>query len=298
VGIRLAASTLSDNIAAVCRLLEPLYKSLRREALANRYLQADETSLRVQDGEKPGCCHLGYLWAYHALASKLVLFDDQRGRGQEGPAKLLADFQGVLQTDGYAVYGVLFDKNDRVTLAACMAHARRKFDEAASYDPTRARYAVAQIANLYALEQEIRDVAGMEERAICQLRLKVAAPLLEELKEWMDSESNKVLPNSPIGKAITYTLKLWDRLTVYLYHGELQIDNNLIGNCIRPIALGRKNFLFAGSHAAAQNTAMLYSFLGSCLRNNVPPQLWLADVLAKLNDPGYEGKFIDLLPNR
>jgi hypothetical protein len=85
---------------------------------------------------------------------------------------------------------------------------------------------------------------------------------------------------------------------VYLYHGELQIDNNLIENCIRPIALGRKNFLFAGSHAAAQNTAMLYSFLGSCQRNNVPPQLWLADVLAKLNDPGYEGKFIDLLPNR
>ena len=298
VGIRLAASTLSDNIAAVCRLLEPLYNSLRREVLANRYIQADETSLRVQDREKAGACHLGYLWAYHAPASKLALFDYQKGRGQEGPAKLLADFKGVLQTDGYAVYGALFAKSEHVTLAACMAHARRKFDEAASYDLARAKYAVAQIAKLYALEQEIRDAGQVDERTICQLRLKVAAPILEELKEWMDLESSKVLPNSPIGKAISYTLKLWDRLTVYLYHGDLQIDNNLIENCIRPIALGRKNFLFAGSHVAAQNTAMLYSFLGSCHRNNVPPQLWLANVLAKINDPTYEGKFSDLLPNR
>lgn len=298
VGIRLAASTLSDNIAAVCKLLEPLYNSLRREVLANRYLQADETSLRVQDGEKPGACHLGYLWAYHAQASKLVLFDYQRGRGQEGPAKLLADFKGVLQTDGYAVYGSLFEKSDRVTLAACMAHARRKFDEAFKYDPFRAKYAVAQIAKLYALEQEMRDAEGMDERTVCQLRLKVAAPILEELKVWLDTESSRVLPNSSIGKAISYTLKLWDRLTVYLYHGQLQIDNNLIENCIRPIALGRKNYLFSGSHAAAQNTAMLYSFLGSCQRNNIPPQLWLSDVLEKLNDPDYEGKFSDLLPNR
>ena len=179
-----------------------------------------------------------------------------------------------------------------------MAHARRKFDEAFKYDSTRAKYVVAQIAKLYELEQEIRDAGGMDERAICQLRLKVAAPILEQLKAWLDTESSKVLPNSPIGKAISYTLKLWDRLTVYLYHGELQIDNNLIENCIRPIALGRKNYLFSGSHAAAQNTAMLYSFLGSCQRNNLPPQLWLSDVLTKLNDPNYEGKFSDLLPNR
>lgn len=252
----------------------------------------------MQDGEKPGACHMGYLWAYHAPASKLVLFDYQTGRGQEGPAKLLADFQGLLQTDGYVVYGSLFAKSERVTLAACMAHVRRKFDEAASCDSTRAKYAVAQIAKLYALEQEIRDAGGMEERAICQLRLEVAAPILDEFKDWMETEYGKILPNSPVGKAIAYTLKLWERLTVYLYHGDLQIDNNLIENCIRPIALGRKNYLFCGSHAAAQNTAMLYSFLGSCHRNNVLPQLWLADVLAKLNDPDYEGKFSDLLPNR
>uniref|UniRef100_UPI0036F3D6B0 IS66 family transposase n=1 Tax=Xanthocytophaga flava TaxID=3048013 RepID=UPI0036F3D6B0 len=107
-----------------------------------------------------------------------------------------------------------------------------------------------------------------------------------------------MLPNSPIGKAITYSLKLWDKLTVYLYHGQLQIDNNLIENCIRPIALGRKNHLFAGSYSAAQNAAMLYSFLGSCQRNNLNRHEWLSDILAKFNSSDYEGKFSDLLSNR
>jgi transposase len=238
------------------------------------------------------------LWAYHAPASKLVLFDYQPGRGQEGPSKLLADFRGVLQTDGYVVYSSLFDKSERVTLAACMAHVRRKFDEVVYYDAARASYAVTQIARLYAIEQQIRDIPDLNEPAICQKRLLEANPILEQLRTWLDTEYGKVLPSSPIGKAIAYALNLWDRLTVYLYHGSLQIDNNLIENTIRPIALGRKNFLFAGSHAAAQQTAMLYSFLGSCQRNQVQPHQWLSDVLAKLNDFEYEGKFSDLLPNR
>jgi transposase len=302
-GVQLAASTVSDNIASVCRLLEPLYSSLKREVLANAYLQADETSFRVQDGQKKGACHLGYQWAYHAPASKLrgrpaVLFDYQPGRGQEGPGKLLANFKGVLQTDGYVVYSSLFEKSERVTLAACMAHVRRKFDEAVYYDARRATYAVTQIARLYAIEQQIRDTSELDEPAICQKRHLEANPVLEELKAWLDTEYDNVLPSSPIGKAIAYALNLWERLTVYLYHGALQIDNNLIENSIRPIALGRKNFLFAGSHAAAQNAAMLYSFLGSCQRNNVPSQLWLSDVLTKLNDSEYEGRFSDLLPNR
>jgi transposase len=297
-GIRLAASTVCDNIAFVSKQLEPLYASLRREVVANHYVQADETPIRVQDQEKKGACHLGYYWAYHAPVSRLVLFDYQQGRGQQGPAQLLAHFQGVLQTDGYAVYGSLFDKSNTVTLAGCMAHVRRKFDEAVAYDAPRAQYAVAEIAKLYAIEQHLRDKPDLDEPAICQRRLLEAGPILETLKNWMQQAYGQVLPSSPIGKALAYALKLWNRLTVYLYHGALQIDNNLIENTIRPIALGRKNYLFSGSHAAAQQAAMLYSFLGSCQRNNIEPHQWLSDVLAKLNDPQYEGKFSDLLPNR
>lgn len=297
-GIHLAASTLSDNIAAVCKQLEPLYNSLKREVLANKYIQADESPIKVQDSEKKGACHQGYFWAYHAPLSKLVLFEYQRGRGQEGPAELLADFRGVLQTDGYGVYSSLFAASPSVTLAACMAHVRRKFDEAVGDDAVRAKYAVEQIGKLYAIEGQIRDNPALEEPDICQKRVLEAGPILAELKSWLEGEVGKVLPDSPIGKAIAYALKLWDRLMVYLYQGQLQIDNNLVENTIRPIALGRKNYLFAGSHAAAQHSAIIYSLLGSCQLNGVNPQQWLEDVLSKLNDPDYEGKFSDLLPNR
>ncbi len=167
LGIHLAASTVSDAIAAVCRLLEPLYNSLKREVLANKYLQADETTIRVQDGEKQGACHLGYFWAYHAPVAKLVLFDYQKSRGQEGPAKILADFGGVLQTDGYGLYSSLFDKNPNITLAGCMAHVRRKFDEAVRDDAVRGKYVVDEIAKLYGIEKQIRESPHLTELEIC-----------------------------------------------------------------------------------------------------------------------------------
>jgi hypothetical protein len=297
-GIHFAASTLSDNVAAVSRLLEPLYNCLKREVLKNLYLQADETGIRVLDSEKKGACHSGFLWTYYAPASKLVLFDYQKGRGQEGPKEILKHFEGVLQTDGYQVYGKLFENSTTVTLAACMAHVRRKFDEAVSYNAKRAKHVVAEIAKLYAIEKAIRDNPDLKEGDITQKRILEAAPILNRLQHYLEGEQSKVLPESPIGKAITYALKLWDRLTVYLYHGQLRIDNNLIENTIRPIALGRKNYLFAGSHAAAKNAAIIYSLLGSCQLNGVNPQEWLEDVLYKLNNSNYEGKFSDLLPNR
>jgi hypothetical protein len=129
-----------------------------------------------------------------------------------------------------------------------------------SYDAVRAKHVVAEIAKLYEVEKKIRENSQLTELEICQLRLLEASPVLDKLKSYLLKEYGNVLPSSPIGKAITYTLKLWDKLTVYLLHGQLQIDNNWIENMIRPIAIGRKNYLFCGSHAAAQNAAMLYSF--------------------------------------
>jgi len=298
LGVHLAASTVSDAIAAVCRLLEPLYNSLKREVLANKYIQADETGIKVQDRDKPGACHSGFFWAYHAPVAGLVLFDYQKGHNAEAAATILTGFQGVLQTDGLAVYHTLFKDNPNVTLAACMAHVRRKFDEAVGYDAVRAKHVVGEIAKLYEVEKKIRENPQLTELEICQLRLLEASPVLDKLKSYLVEEYGNVLPSSPIGKAIAYTLKLWDKLTVYLYHGQLLIDNNGVENVIRPIALRRKNFLFAGSHSAAQNAAMLHSFLGSCQHNNLNPHEWLSDVLTKLNSTDYEGKFSDLLPNR
>lgn len=303
-GINIPPSTLTDNTAAACQVLKPVYNALRREVLANLYLQADETTIKVLQSEKKGACHLGYYWAYHAPVDGLVLFDYQPGRGQDGPKKLLQDFTGVLQSDGYAVYQALFKNSDKVNQLYCMAHIRRKFDEAVVYDQERASYAVEQIARLYTIEKDIRAAAAAEaltplsESQIVEIRRNQASPILHEIKQWMVEEYPKVLPNSPIGKAFSYALPLWDNMCYYTLHGHLQIDNNALENAIRPIALGRKNYLFAGTHQTAQNAAMVYSLFATCKKHEVNPQQWLIDVLQKLNDPEYEGKFSDLLPHR
>lgn len=303
-GIKIPASTLTDNTAAACQILKPIYNALRREILANLYLQADETGIKVLESEKKNACHLGYYWAYHAPVDGLVLFDYQPGRGQDGPKKLLKDFTGVLQTDAYPVYQAIFKNNENVTQLYCMSHIRRKFDEAVSYDQTRATYAVEQIARLYKIEKDIREAAAAEansaltENQIVEIRREHASPILHQIKQWMLEEYPKVLPSSPIGKAFSYALPLWDNMFYYTLHGHLQIDNNAIENAIRPIALGRKNYMFAGTHQTAQNAAMIYSLFATCKKHEVNPQHWLLDILCKLNDADYEGKFSDLLPHR
>lgn len=298
-GICIAPSTLNDNTAAACGVLKPLYHALKRELLANLYLQADETTIKVLESEKKGAPHLGYYWVYHAPVDGLVVFDYQQGRGQAGPKEMLKDFTGVLQSDGYGVYGALLKNNDKVNQLYCMAHIRRKFDEAVNYDKDRASYAVEKIGELYGLEKHIREATpALSEEEIVRLRRKQALPILDEIKEWMLAEYPKVLPQSPIGKAIAYALPLWDKMYGYSLHGHLLIDNNGIENAIRPIALGRKNYLFAGTHHTAQNAAMVYSLFATCKKHQVNPGQWLIDVLRKLNDPDYDGKFSDLLPHR
>jgi transposase len=298
-GMKIPPSTLIDNTAAGCQALKPVYNALKREVLANLYLQGDETTIKVLQSEKKGACHLGYYWAYHAPADGLVFFDYQQGRSQEGPSKLLRDFKGVFQSDGYKVYQALFKNNEKVNQLYCMAHIRRKFDEAVYYDKERAAHAVGQINFLYDIEREIREASPqLSETDIVKIRLEKAAPIMRELKNWMLAEYPKVLPSSPIGKAMAYALPLWDNMHYYTLHGHLQIDNNAIENAIRPIALGRKNYLFAGTHESAQNAAMVYSLFATCKKHDVNPQEWLTDVLLKLNDINYDGKFSDLLPHR
>lgn len=300
IGVKIPPSTLTDNTNAACKALEPLYHALRREALANLYLQVDETTLRVlENNGKKGSSHQGFLWTYHAPVDGLVFFDYQKGRDKTGPEKILKDFRGVVQTDAYTVYQSLLEKNEAIQHYYCMAHIRRKFDEAVKYDKDRASWAVGTIAQLYKIEKEIREAeVPLTEGQIVEKRMREALPVLTQLKEWMQQEYPRVLPGSPIGKAMAYALPLMDSMKFYTLHGELQIDNNLIENAIRPVALGRKNYLFAGTHDTAQNAAMIYSLFATCKKHEVNPQEWLLDVLRKMNDPNYEGKFSDLLPHR
>jgi transposase len=294
-GMKLPTSTLTDWIGATCSLLEPLYQVHRQQVLDSHYLQADETPIRVQDKDKKGSTHRGYHWVYHAPQQRLVLFDYREGRGREGPAECLHDFKGYLQTDGYAVYDD-FGNKAGVTLLHCMAHARRKFDEAKGNDLNRAEYVLTEMQKLYALERRAKE-ASLSSQEVLDLRREEAVPVLHQLKEWMIENYKNVLPQSAIGQALYYSLQRWDKLSIYTTDASLQIDNNLVENAIRPVAIGRKNYLFAGSHAGARRAAMLYSFLGTCKINDINPFEWLRQTLGRIPDHPVN-QLHQLLPNK
>lgn len=292
-GIKLSSSTLTDWISGTCTLLEPLYEALKKKALSADYLQVDETPIKVLDKDKKGTTHRGYHWVYHAPIERLVLFDYREGRGREGPNEILKNFTGHLQTDGYAVYED-FDRKPNVTLLHCMAHARRKFDEAKDNDLARASHALTEFQKLYTLERQARTEALSTDQRYA-LRQEKSVALLNDFKIWMLENYKAVLPKSTIGQALHYSLERFDKLMLYTTDGKLEIDNNLVENAIRPVAIGRKNYLFAGSHNGARRAAMLYSFLGTCKINEVNVFHWLRSTLEKI--PHHPiNKISELLP--
>ncbi len=246
------------------------------------------------DKDKKGSSHRGYYWVYHAVEENLVIFDYREGRTREGPEEILKNFKGYLQTDCYGAYDA-FDKKQDITLIHCMAHARRKFEQALENNKERAEYALKEIQKLYAVERECREASlGYQERKA--ERQEKSLPVLASLEKWMKEEYVKVTPGSSIGKAIFYSLSRWKKFSLYAENGMLEIDNNLVENAIRPVAIGRKNYLFAGSHQAAQRAAMMYSLLACCKKNNVNPHEWLEDILKRISDHPIN-RIEDLLPN-
>lgn len=294
LGIELAESTINDWFHSGCDLAKPLYDCLKSQVLGGNYLMADETPIAVLTEDKPGSTHKGYFWVYYDPVHKSVFFDYQKGRGREGPTELLKDYKGALQADGYAGYAA-FNDNPDISLLACMAHARRKFDEAQKNDPIRAEQALTLIQKLYDTERKARESElNYEQRN--ELREVEAKPVMAELYQWLiNNKPPQTLPQSAIGKAIEYTLNQWPRLLRYLENGQYEIDNNLIENSIRPVALGRKNYMFAGSHEAAQRAAMIYSFFATCKINNIEPSEWMTKMFTKIPDHSIQ-RLVELLP--
>jgi len=278
--IKIAASTIDGWVRQSLERLEPLYDCLLEDTKAMGYLQADETTIKVMDGTKKGACHLGYYWVYHNPLEKTVLFDYQPTRGATGAENLLKGFKGYLQTDGYATYKKL-GRQEGVTHLACWAHARREFFDARTNDRKRAEKALEFIQKLYAVESGAK---GLTPDEIKRSRLDNSLPVINKMSEWIKEQlqDQRVLPGSPIGKALRYSAERWDELSNYLYDGRLEIDNNLVENAIRPVALGRKNYLFAGSHKAARRAAMLYSFFAICKKHGVNPYEWLKHTLISI----------------
>lgn len=292
-GVEIAASTYNGWYKQVSDLLEPLYETLVKHTTNTDYLKADESPIPVQTSDKKGATHKGYQWVYENPAKKIIAFQYHKSRAKEAPDEMLKNFSGALQTDGYAAYNH-FEKDKQIKLLACMAHARRKFDEAKANDKVRAEHVLLLIQRLYAIERKAKEQEMTPDQRY-DLRQKESVPVLEELHDYLLKQKDRVVPKSSIGKAIAYTLHLWHRLIRYTENGKYDIDNNSIENKIRPLALGRKNYLFAGSHESAQRTAMMYSFLGTCALNDVNPREWMEQTINKIaTHPA--NKLFELLP--
>lgn len=304
-------STLSGWIALVAQNLKILYEELGKVVFRGPYLQADETHYEVQlqialdENRKPNLnknkaktkkkTHRGYLWGYLGMAVNLIFFEYDEGRSANNPMKRLKDYTGVVQTDCYEIY-------DQVAALASfthchdMAHARRKFEDCLKYDKEKAEAVLYVFQDLFMLERKAREEKYTEEQ-VQEMRNNESKPIIDGLFDWMEEEQYKELPKSPILKAINYMLSRPEKMRYFLQNPIVRIDTNPIENLIRPIAIGRKNYLFAGSHEAAQNAAILYSFFGSCRAYGIDPYIWLLDVMGRINTTSIH-QLEELLPHK
>jgi transposase len=295
MGVNIPASTASDWLIKGWKHLVPLWELLRLLVTSQKYLQVDESPIKVQDRNHKNGIRQGYMWVYNCPVDNLVLFDYRQGRDSSGPMAMLRQFKGIIQTDGFGVYESLYANHPDIILIYCMAHARRKFVDARGYDQERADFVLKKMQKLYELEQEMRE-AGFKWKERTAKRQEVAQPTLDEIEEWLKNEALTALPGSPLGKAIAYTLPRWKGLSAYVNHGQLEIDNNLVENAIRPLAIGRKNYLFAGSQQAAEMTAAMYSFMAMCKKNGINEVEWMTDVFERIQSHKHKDLY-QLLPN-
>ena len=280
LGVDFSRQNLCDWVEKGAEWLQPIVREIKRDLLAGDYVQVDETPVRVMDPEVPNRCATGWLWVLGTPGGE-VIFEFHPGRGKEFGAKLLGQFRGHLQRDGYGVYGALARANPGLIPVGCWAHARRKFVEALDEHTPAAIELVGAIRNLYLLEQRARDecLAPESRRA---LRAEQAVPILNGLKPRLEALATECLPQSPLGKAVRYTLAEWEPLTRYVQDGRLEIDNNLTENAIRPSAIGKKNWLFIGHPDAGWRSAVVYSVIVSCRRRGIDPWDYVRDVLERL----------------
>ena len=281
-GVEIGRATMDGWVMRVGELLIPIAAEMRRELVGGGYIQADETTVDVQMHDGRGKNHQGYLWQYGKPGSGVV-FDFRLGRGRDGPKEFLGPFEGLLQTDGYVAYDGV--GGPKLVHAACWAHARRKFFEAAALNPrdVAATRMVARMDDLFGIDALARE-QKLDHAARHALRLERAKPLVEKIGEEVEAVRQASLPASALGKAANYTFSLWKKLTRFLEHPELELSNNLAENSMRPVALGRKNWIHIGSQQAGPKVAAILSIVESCRRMKIPIREYLASVLPGLAD--------------
>ena len=281
-GVEITRATLDGWVMRVGELLIPIVDVMRRELLGGTYIQADETPVDVQLHDGRGQNHQAYLWQYGRPGGGVV-FEFRMGRGREGPKEFLGQFEGILQTDGYVVYDHV--GGPKLVHAGCWAHSRRKFFDAAKLNPSDAvaTRIVKLIDDLFGIDAVARE-EKLDHAARHVLRLERAQPLVEIIHGEVKAARDASLPSSALGKAANYTLSLWKKLTRFLEHPELELSNNLAENSMRPVALGRKNWIHVGSQQAGPKVAAILSIVESCRRMKIPIRDYLAAVLPGIGD--------------
>lgn len=259
-------------------LLQPLVRLMFEEMKQSRYLQVDETPVKVMDPEVKGKCARGYLWFY-AVPGGDVFLDFQGTRGRAAPHAQLKDFSGTIQTDAYEVYDSLKKVIPNLVRIGCAAHARRKFRRALRDGERRAIGFIARFRRLYRIERETQDLTPEHRH---QIRQQQAPPIWADLRAQALALQPQLLPQSSLGKAVSYFLNEYEALTGYLASGLYEIDNNLVENSIRVPAVGRRRWLFIGHPDAGWRSAVIYSLIVSCRRRGINPQEYLTDVLRRL----------------
>lgn len=273
-------SWFSDNVKNGTFWLESAYDKYKIRMLLSDFLQADETPIPVLVKDGKGKTHRGYLWVYRDPINKIVIFDYRPNRSRAGPSDFLKDFKGTLQIDGYEGYAEIITKNSLIR-AACMDHVRRRFEKALGYDAERATHALNIMREWYALERDAKEKELSAEDKLSMRREKIK-PSMEHFKIWMQEQLKQVLPKSPIGIAITYALNQWSYFEPFLNDPRVDLSNIQVENVIRPVALGRKNFMFAGSHESAQRMAIVYSIIATAKLNGIDPYIYIKELLTKL----------------
>lgn len=295
LGLKLPTSTVNDWIHATANVLYPLYESQREAVMSGGYVQIDEVPWNIAD-RKGQSCRKGYAWQFRDVSAhpKGTFFYYHKGsRGGEIPRTQLRGYQGTIQNDGYKVYDE-FENVPGITVLACMAHIRRKFVDAQKSNPLAAE-AVKYIATLYTLEENLKE-AGASADEIKAERQRLAVPILEGIKTWMETAYLTCTPKEPLAVAIKYALSLWPRVMRYTENGNYLLDSNPVEQGQRPSVLGRKNYLFSQNDRGAEDNAIFYTFIVSCQNLGVNPLDWLKYALENIRSNFTEDELIKLLP--
>jgi transposase len=297
----LTESTVDGWFKQTMPLLRPLYEALKSEVMKAAYVQADETTTPVINKETHKAAK-EYLWMVRAVMERLVIFHYDQGSRAGAVIESLANrynFKGYLQCDGFAGYETAFKTKPDVRMVNCMVHIRRHFEQALDENRQMAEHALREIQHLYSIEH-MCDEAEMSFDERKAKRQELSKPIMEALKMWMETEGVKYSESSQTGKAITYAYTRWDNMMRYLEDGMLLLDNNLAENEIRPITLGRKNYLFCGNHEAAENMAVVCSLLATCRNHDVNPRDYLNDVIGQMpyHAKASHEELIGLLPHK